>query len=103
MDTLEICLTNLRDKVFKLLPLREAHDIGDDNHLSEYLTNLAVNYQGALIGHPSLLSIKEIVDVQNNIEFLKENTDLDFKKWRSIVLRSTRLLQSVAERFMKGE
>lgn len=97
MDTLQTYLTGLQNKVFKLLPMRESYDMGNDNHLEEYLVNLCANCDGAFACHPSLALMREIVEVRNNIEFLKNNIDLDFKKWRAIVLRSTRLVHNVLE------
>lgn len=95
MDTLQTYLTGLQNKVFKLLPMRESYDVGNDNHLEEYLVNLCANCDGAFACNPSLALMREIVEVRNNIEFLKNNIDLDFKKWRAIVLRSTRLVHNV--------
>ena len=40
MYALKTYLSNLRNKVFKLLPMREAHDKGENNHIDEYLENL---------------------------------------------------------------
>lgn len=98
MHTLNTYLTSLRNKVFKLLPMREARDKGDENHLEEYLENLCANYTGAFACYPELADVREIVEVYNNIAFLKNN-EVEFAKWRSIVLRSTRLIQSVALKY----
>ena len=95
MYTLKTYLLSLQGKVFKLLPMKELYDTGEDNHIDEYLINLCANCEGALAYHPILASTSEIVEVRNNIEFLKNNIDLDFKKWRTIVLRSTRLVHNV--------
>nr|DAO56485.1 MAG TPA: hypothetical protein [Caudoviricetes sp.] len=99
MQTLSTYLTALRDKVFKLLPMREDYDNGEDNHLEEYLENLCANYAGAFDCYPELKAIEEIVEVRNNIIFLKNNSEIEFAKWRSMILRSTRLIQSVALRY----
>lgn len=101
MDTLETYLSSLQNKVFKLLPMRESYDAGENNHLDEYLVNLCANCEGAFACHPALTSIREIVEVRNNVEFLKNNIDLDFKKWRAIILRSTRLVHNVSARYTK--
>lgn len=99
MSTVFTYLTGLQNKVFKLLPMREAHDRGDENHLYEYLDNLQSNYKGAFLCYPELSKNIALVEVQNNIAFLNGNRDIDFKKWRSIVLRSTRLLNSIIEEY----
>ena len=96
MYTLNTYLFSLRNKVFKLLPMREAHDEGEDNHLGEYLDNLCSNFLGAFYCYPELARTSEIVEVYNNVVFLKNNMDVEFGKWRSLILRSTRLIQVVA-------
>jgi uncharacterized protein YehS (DUF1456 family) len=83
--------------------MREDYDKGESNHLSEYIDNLVINFEGALESHPALLAYKEIIDVRNNIAFLKLHMDIDFKIWRATILRSTRLLHAVLARLEKGE
>lgn len=102
MDTVQTYLSGLRNKVFKLLPMREAYDTGVNNHIEEYLINLCTNCDGAFACYPSLASIREVIEVRNNIEFLKNNIDLDYKRWRAIVLRSTRLTSNVLSTYEKG-
>lgn len=102
MDVLETYLVSLQGKVFKLLPMREAYDQGEVNHLDEYLVNLCINCEGAFTCHPILSDSADIVEVRNNIEFLKNNIDLDFARWRNIVLRSTRLTHRAKMRICKG-
>lgn len=99
MYTLKTYLLHLCNKVFKLLPMREAEDSGEDNHLNEYLDNLCANFEGAFDCYSELANIKEIVEVRSNIAFLKNNRDVEFSKWRSMVLRSTRLVQVVASKY----
>lgn len=95
MYTLSTYLSGLRNKVFKLLPMREAYDTGENNHIYEYLENLCSNFSGAFDCYPELANSKEIVEVYSNLMFLKNNENIDFSKWRSIILRSTRLIQAV--------
>ena len=99
MYTLNTYLSSLRNKVFKLLPMREAYDRGEDNHLDEYLENLCSNFSGAFDCYPELAYIREVVEVYNNVAFLKNNKDVEFAKWRSFILRSTRLIQTVAVKY----
>lgn len=98
MHTINTYLSSLRNKVFKLLPMREAHDSGENNHLDEYLENLCSNFSGAFECYPSLAQTREIVEVYNNVAFLKGHQDVAFAKWRSVVLRSTRLVQTAASK-----
>ena len=99
MLALNTYLTSLRNKVFKLLPMREAYDRGEDNHLDEYLDNLCANCAGAFDCYPQLANVRELVEVRSNIAFLQHNTDLEFHKWRAMILRSTRLIQTVALKY----
>jgi hypothetical protein len=78
--------------------MREERDRGVDNHLCEYLDNLYINYSGAFDCYPKLAEITEIVEVRSNIAFLKNSLDIDFKIWRSTVLRSVRLIHSAIVR-----
>lgn len=99
MYALKTYLFNLRNKVFKLLPMREAHDKGENNHIDEYLENLCSNFSGAFDCYPELVDESEVVEVYNNVAFLKNNKDVEFAKWRSLILRSTRLIQTVAVKY----
>ena len=99
MKTLYTYLSSLRNKVFKLLPMRESYDNGESNHLDEYLENLYSNFSGAFNCYPALSNERELVEVYNNVAFLKSNKDIEFAKWRSFILRSTRLIQVVAARY----
>lgn len=98
MTITETYLRHLQNKIFKLLPMREANDAGVDNHLEDYLANLCANFAGAIDCYPELSQIREIAEVQGNLYALKTNMDLDIAKWRATVLRSTRLLHTVLTR-----
>lgn len=99
MTITETYLTSLQGKIFKLLPMREAKEQGVDNHLEEYIDNLCANFDGAFSCHPELSNIREVAEVQGNLWALKASVDGDFTKWRSTVLRSTRLIQTVLTRY----
>lgn len=102
MKTIPTYLRCLKHKVFKLLPMREAYDRGEKNHLYDYLDNLQSNCNGAFLCHPELGNQGRLVEVQNNIAFLKSAVNIPFDKWRAIVLRSTRLVNSVLVEFEEG-
>lgn len=99
METIVTYLTSLQNKVFKLLPMREAYDSGEDNHLYDYLDNLQSNYKGVFLSFPELTKNEKLVEVQNNISFFIGSEDIEFKKWRATVLRSTRLIHSVLDEY----
>lgn len=96
MEAVVTYLTSLQNKIFKILPMRESYDQGVDNHLYEYIDNLADNCAGALALYPELKETKTFLEVQANIAYIKTE-NVEFKKWRSIVLRSTRLIHSLIE------
>lgn len=99
MTVTETYLTSLQGKIFKLLPMREAYDQGVDNHIGEYLSNLCSNFDGAFDCHPEFSRCREMAEIQGNLWSLKANLDMDFSKWRSTILRSTRLVQTVLTRY----
>ena len=85
-------LNRLCGQVFKLLPMKEDYDQGADNYLYEYLEYLKSNFDGAITRYTSLEGMECIIEVGNNISFLCSQENVSFSKWRSIVLRSTRLI-----------
>ena len=95
MEAIYTFLNALQNRIFKLLPMREAYDKGEDNCLNEYIDNLYLNIVGAFVTFGELSSHKAIVEVCNNIAFLKDNIDIPLKKWRSIVLHSVNLLSNL--------
>ena len=99
MDTLETYLTSLVDKIFKLLPLREALDKGEHVCLYEYIETLRDNYLGAYTTYPILSENHRIVEVDNNLAFLYSEENIEFKKWRKIVLGSVRLIRDVISEY----
>ena len=85
------CLTG---DIFKLLPMKEAELDGCDNHINEYLDTLIVNLKGALITYPELAGEKQFLYIINGLQYLANNST-EFKKWRRIVLSSTRYINNL--------
>lgn len=98
MEKMITYLTSLQGKVFKLLPMREARDKGDNNELLQYLETLSFNYDGAFSIFPVLSRFSELVDVRANIESMRNKEDMPFSKWRAIVLKSTKLVGQAIEK-----
>lgn len=98
MNSVIFYLEGLRNGVFKLLPMREDYDLGTNNHLDEYLVNLSVSITGAFECYPKLSYEREIVEVMTNIAYLSGTPNVEFARWRSIVLRSVRLISQVINR-----
>jgi hypothetical protein len=76
--------------------MREAADRGFNNHLDEYIDHLFSNYEGAFLCNPAFDDNLALIEVKNNLAFLRDHLDLDFASWRSIVLRSVRLIAAAA-------
>lgn len=91
-------LFGFRNDVFKLLPMKESADIGDDNHLLEYLDTLISNARGALLTFPELNTEKKYINVTNNLCYLLD-AQAPFSKWRKIVLNSTRNIEDLRDRY----
>lgn len=91
-------LERLRGKIFKLLPMREDSDNGEQNYLKRYLVNLTSSYDGMLLNYPKLKEISSIIEVQNSLASMRENPCLEFDSWRATVLRSVRLIDEVIQK-----
>lgn len=98
MEALITYLSSLQDRVFKILPMKEAFDAGEDNHLLDYIENLIDNCSGAFELYPELQKTKPFLEVRANLAYLK-SANVEFKKWRSVILRSTRLIHEAMEAF----
>ena len=94
-------LKEITGDVFKRLPMKEDELNGIDNHLSEYLDSVIVNLKGSIITYPELANDKNYLYVINNLNFIS-NHDVDFWKWRSVILNSTKGLSNLRD-FYKGE
>lgn len=83
-------LLGFRNDFFKLLPMREQRDLGNDNHLENYAESLLANAKGGLIIYPELAENKQYLYAVNNLAFLTSGETIDFGRWRKIVLTSTK-------------
>ena len=94
MSELNFYLMHLRNKIFKLLPMREDYDNGQDNHLFEYIENLELNCRGAKERFVELKRESSFCEIQNDLCLLRTSS-LPFSKWRNIVLRDTRKVNAL--------
>ncbi len=100
MNSVIAYLTRFRNRFFKLLPMREDWEAGANNHLPEYLENFYTNISGLFIRCPELNGYASLLEAYNNLAVLCNSVnEIDFRKWRSIVLRSTKLIASVLEKY----
>lgn len=88
-------LRSFRNDVFKLLPMKEAYDEGTENHIHEYLDSLITNAKGSMVAYPELLACKQYLYTINNLSYLYENKEVEFSKWRKIVLDSTQSINDL--------
>lgn len=95
MNDIQIYFTALQDKIYKLLPMREDYDAGQQNYLPAYVKNLFHSLNSYKNCHPALERNKSFVDVYSNVAMLRD-VSLPFDVWRSAVLRSTRLAGEIA-------
>lgn len=98
MNPCSVCLRSIRGKIFKLLPMRESFDRGEDNHLEDYVENLSIAFSGAIINFQNLGLDKDVLDAFNIISGLRGIAQMPYKQVRSAILRSVRILTSAIDR-----
>lgn len=94
MEQLKNFLYGLRGDIFKLLPMKEAAMDGENNHINEYIDAITINLSGATTTYPALATQKQYLYVLNNLNYIRDN-EVDFKKWRKIVLNSTKYIDNL--------
>lgn len=88
-------LHNLKDDVFKLIPMKEDEIYsGVTNYTGEYIENLLVNLKGASITFPELSLEKQYISVINNVNYLKK-FNLEFQRWRTVVFNSIKSIKTL--------
>lgn len=98
MEQLKSFLLNVRGDIFKILPMKEAEINGANNHLEEYIESLIINLTGATKTFPDLALQKQFLYVLNNLQYLNSHID-DFKRWRKIILNSTKSIDNLCSLF----
>lgn len=103
MKNISTFLLKLRNDVFKLLPMREGADNGNDNHIADYIYSLIINSEGAVSTYQELETQKNYIYVINNLHYLESHSDMDFTNWRRIILNCTRNLDDLKNLYCKSE
>ncbi len=103
MNNIATFLLKLRNDVFKLLPMKEVTDSGKDNHIKEYISSLVINAEGAVTTYNNLEDAKSYIYVINNLNYLHNHINMDFKDWRRIVLNCTRSLDDMRKTYGGGK
>lgn len=97
-------LLGLQNKIFKLLPMREAYDMGVDNYVYRYVDNLKLNCVGATKVYPALIEEIRFLDVIATIATIADMKDkMPFSTFRSAIFRSTRLIHTLLEEELERE
>lgn len=98
---LYVFIHGLTGRVFKILPLKEAEENGENVYLGVYIESLARDMYGATETFPELQSMQGYVSALNIVEFLLHN---DFSKsiCKREVFKILRLLNEI-EKQIGGE
>lgn len=85
-------------RIFKLLPMWEQENQGEQLFLDSYISDLADELTGACVTFPELLNIPEFVGVVNSLNYLRHHwPELSFRAYRSTVLKMTNGAARLAE------
>ena len=103
MKNTTIFLNSFRNDVFKLLPMREATEDGKENHIADYIPNLIITAEGAVITFKELETMKPYIYVLNNLNYMSKHLSLDLNDWRKIILNSTSILTNLIKKLNGGE
>jgi hypothetical protein len=91
-DTTQFYLDSLKAKIWKLLPMREDSDSGQDNHLPEYLKSLIVEVIGALMLHDVLKRDGYYHSIVNTLTYMSAHK-LGHIEWRAEVFKMMKALE----------
>lgn len=94
MEQLQVFLRDLRNDVYKLLPMKEAELNGVDNHLEQYLSSMIDNLTGAQVTYPELAKEKLFLYTLNKLNFI-HTTQVEFAKWRTVILDATKSIDTL--------
>lgn len=89
---LYVYIRSMVGKVYKILPLKEEFDAGEDTHFKEYIDSLCADAMGALETFPELRLMPAYITVLNDLQFLNM-CDFDHSTCKREVFKMIRLLQ----------
>lgn len=99
---LYVFIRGLTGRIFKMLPLREEADQGNQVYLSEYMESLARDVIGAMTTFPELTEFPEYVTVVNTLQFLNTN-DSEFAVFRKEVFHMLAVLNGIDSKLRAGD
>ena len=91
-----VFIRGLTGRVFKILPLKEEMDNGNDVHLNEYIASLARDASGALETFPQLQEMEGYITVVNTLQYISLN-EVDHTVCKQEVFKMLRILNQIEE------
>lgn len=91
---LYVYIRSMVGKVYKILPLKEEFDAGEDTHFKDYINSLCADAMGALETFPELRRMPSYITVLNDLQFLNIS-DFDHATCKREVFKMIRLLQKL--------
>lgn len=98
---LYLYIHRLTGRVFKIIPLKEREDNGEETFVKEYVENLWQDMIGSFSTFPELDQIEAYASVLNKLGYLKDN-EFDINICRKKVFESLKLLNSI-EKALGGD
>lgn len=96
-----VFVRSLIGKVYKILPLKEEFDSGEDVHLDEYIESLLLDLSGASSTFPELNDIPDFITIINILQYLSTH-DFNHKTCKREVFKMIGLLENIVAK-MGGE
>ncbi len=91
-------LKNLRGDIFKILPMREDEQDGEQNYLYKYMESLIFNLIGGLEHFDFLGKEKQYIYAITNLRYLMRD-ESDLPQWRRITLRTVNGIDSLYKKY----
>lgn len=93
--SIEAFLQSLIGKIFKILPMREQLESGEQIFLEQYLATLAIELSGACITFPELSTNKNFITIINTVNGINTYGILSVKEIKCEVFKMINLLEKL--------
>jgi hypothetical protein len=87
-------LSSIRSDIFKILPMKEQFDAGEQVYLKKYVDGVIINLLGGLNHFEFLGKEKKYIYAITNLRYLINN-DAPFSQWRRVVLSTVNGINSL--------
>lgn len=98
---LYVFIHGLTGRVFKALPLREAHEAGEEVFWNDYFHSLAIEAKGALETFPELRTMQGYISVVNTLQYL-DTESFEMAEFRKEIFGMLSILNRI-ERKLSGK